>query len=400
MGSWFFDFVFLRWPRWRPRWDLVVLAITFALSTSVRAESITTIAINRDWEVLDPSEHKDPRVLLKQAAVRLKNWTIYIDAVPINGSKLRLLARSPAAEPILRFVRETLRRPLDLEDFLYFLDDLLLAGKRGLRGKLIWISASRARKAGIFIHPDDVFKNKSRNYGESTQRLAIDKPQRPARLPPAKDGEILGPRWCSRYPNPSGRRRKLAALNQVNPARAFGNRVASLMSQLKSSGATVLLYSTKRDPRRGYLMWGAFSLSRLETETQVEKQLAELARLNAEWKRNVPIRWRHPGGFSATIEAARKMADSYMVVYATKAGAQSSSHYNGTAVDLTVFGLPRTVRLKAPDGARRVFDLSDPNQTRDLSLTPAMIDWIEDHFGFSKLRSDYPHWDDNLSTTD
>ena len=29
-----------------------------------------------------------------------------------------------------------------------------------------------------------------------------------------------------------------------------------------------------------------------------------------------------------------------------------------------------------------------------LSLTPGVIDWIEQHFSLSKLRSDYPHWDD------
>jgi hypothetical protein len=48
----------------------------------------------------------------------------------------------------------------------------------------------------------------------------------------------------------------------------------------------------------------------------------------------------------------------------------------------------------APDGAGRSFDLMEANQTRDLSLTPELIEWIEAHFQLSKLRSDYPHWDD------
>ena len=36
----------------------------------------------------------------------------------------------------------------------------------------------------------------------------------------------------------------------------------------------------------------------------------------------------------------------------------------------------------------------DPAQTRDLSLSPALIRWIEEHFELAKLLSDYPHWDD------
>ena len=30
----------------------------------------------------------------------------------------------------------------------------------------------------------------------------------------------------------------------------------------------------------------------------------------------------------------------------------------------------------------------------DLSLTPRLVEWIEAHFGFEKLRPDYPHWND------
>ena len=38
-----------------------------------------------------------------------------------------------------------------------FLDDVLKAGKRGLRGHLLWVPAGRARSAGILTHPREVF---------------------------------------------------------------------------------------------------------------------------------------------------------------------------------------------------------------------------------------------------
>ena len=88
------------------------------------------------------------------------------------------------------------------------------------------------------------------------------------------------------------------------------------------------------------------------------------------------------------------MADTYDVVYATEKGARYSNHYGGEAADFVVIGLPRVVTLYAPDGEHRVFDLSDAAQTRDLSLTPELIGWVSEHYGFRKLESDYPHWND------
>ena len=58
--------------------------------------------------------------------------------------------------------------------------------------------------------------------------------------------------------------------------------------------------------------------------------------------------------------------------------------------------LPRDLELVAPDGERRRFDLSSAQQARDLSLSPELIRWIEEHFGFKKLEGDYPHWVDAL----
>jgi D-alanyl-D-alanine dipeptidase len=88
------------------------------------------------------------------------------------------------------------------------------------------------------------------------------------------------------------------------------------------------------------------------------------------------------------------MAEAYHVVFATRVGAQRSNHCDGTAVDLTAVGLPRQLSLVSPSGEAQVFDLSGPHETRDLSLSPALIAWIEAHYGLKKLKSDYPHWDD------
>jgi hypothetical protein len=88
------------------------------------------------------------------------------------------------------------------------------------------------------------------------------------------------------------------------------------------------------------------------------------------------------------------MADTYDVVFASEAGARRSSHYGGGAVDLTVVALPRALELEAPGGERQRFDLSAPDETRELSLTPEVVEWVERAYGFEKLRPDYPHWND------
>jgi len=141
-------------------------------------------------------------------------------------------------------------------------------------------------------------------------------------------------------------------------------------------------------------MWGAYVLSRLTSRARVIRFVRELEKLNQEWELDVPIRWYHPGGWKATVEAARHMADAFDVVYATRTGAHKSSHYDGEAVDVTAVGLPRKLVLTAPSGVQASFDLSQGDEPRDLNLTPELIDWVELHFQMKKLKMDYPHWDD------
>jgi hypothetical protein len=346
------------------------------------------LAANRTWEVL--GEGSDPEKFAKAASL-LGDWTIELAGVPIDGPRLAPFGQ-PSAEPLLRRVREDLGRPVDVGDFLLFLDDVLAAGSR--RGERFHVHSGRARDAGILLHPDDVFLDRPRQYG-AKDAVAVDLPvPQPELADAAPDGSPPGPGWTARYRNPDDETSMLAALVTERPDADFEARVRALMDQLREAGADVYLASTARSRERGYLMWGAFQLSRATSSAQVEARAKLLDRRNGEWKLDVPIVWRHPDGWKATIEAARAMADSYDVVYATEHGARESNHYGGTAVDVIAVDLPRRLTLTAPDGATRSFDLADPSESRDLSLTPRLITWIEEHYGVTKLLADYPHWDD------
>jgi hypothetical protein len=357
-------------------------------------EAPRTLPTNRRWEVLDPPRGpSQQRAVLEQAARMLGDWEIRLAGVGVDGASLLAICQAPQDEPILRAVRESLRRPVDLDDFLLFLDDVLLAGRSGRRGELVWVTPSRARKAGIFLHPDDVFSDEPRRYGERPT-IAIDQPKPQRDLPPAQDGDLLGPNWTTRYRNPSGEPDLLAALRAKRGSDDFASRIADLIAQLRAAGVEVYLNSTVRSRERGYLMWGAFELSRTRTRQTQRDLLQKLERANTGWGLAVPIRWAHADGWRATRDAAREMAETYDVVYATEQGARSSNHYEGTAVDLVALGLPRRLALQAPDGNTGRFDLSHPEQPRDLSLTPELIEWVEKHFELEKLDGDYPHWND------
>ncbi len=335
------------------------------------------------------------RRMMNKAGKLLGDWSLNFSDIEVDGAYLQSLAVEAPNEPFLRVVRERFRRPIDLEDFLYFLDDVLVAGDRGRRGKLVWVPSGRARGAGILVHPQDVFrKNRPRKYGVKKKRLNIDQPTEQLGLEPAKDGDSLGPNWTTRYKNPWTRKAKLEALAEASTSGTFAQRSRWLIEQLEAQKCKVALYTTVRNRHRGYLMWGAFRLKRLKTKKAVTKTVKDLVRINKRWKLNVPIRWLHPKGWRATIEAARQMNDAYGVVFATRSGARKSKHYDGEAIDITAVGLPRKLDLEAPDGARRSFDLSDPAQPRDLNLTPILIRWIEKHYQVRKLKMDYPHWDD------
>lgn len=351
------------------------------------------LATDRDWDFLVPPVSEAAQAwAFAQAGRALGNRVVRLAGVTVDRAELMMLARVPAGEPMTRAVRERLGRPVDVEDFLLFLDDLIHTHAGSLEHQRFWVPSGRARAAGILLHPDDVFGERPRRYGE--RPLALFKPERPAELEPARDGDPLGPRWTARFENPETEEAMLAALAARNPG-DFATRLRRLLQQFRDQGAEAWVYSTVRSPERGYLIYGSFLLSRASGAAEARERIERLDRLNRDWGLDIPIRWRHPDGLEATIEAARAMANAYDVVYATEWGARHSSHYDGTAADFAVLDLPRSITLTSYDGRRsRRFDLSDASEPRDLNLTPALIEWIEREFGLAKLRSDYPHWGD------
>jgi hypothetical protein len=355
-----------------------VLALLLALPSA--------LPIDRDLDVLPG----DPRAALRAAGESIGSRKIVVGGYEFDGAALKAIAASED-EAILRALREGLHRPIDLEDFILFLDDVVSA--KGTAKKIV-VTADRARSHGILLHPFDVFgKPKQRKrYAERERALPTDDPPLQDGLEPAKDFDPPGPRWTARYQQPASFEARLAEL-EANNAR-FGKAMRSLIDQLASHGATIIVESAVRSRARGYLIFGSYYLSRARSKGDLALRLDRLASYNREWKLAVPITWRHPDGFEATVEAARQMADTYGVDFATVEGARRSDHYDGKAVDLVAVDLPRRLELAAPDGAKTVFDLSAPEQSRDVNLTPELIEWIEAHFGVKKLRSDYPHWKD------
>ena len=347
-----------------------------------------TLDTNREWDVLPEPDGDEGRRTLAAAAAHFESLDVALGGEPLTGQLLRELAGTPKDEPLTRALRESLGHAIDRKDFLFFLDDVVRA-----RPELVRVHSGRARAAGIFLHPNDVFEGEPRRYGG--RKLSILPPPRTPDLEPAADGAPLGERWSARFPNPADEAERLQALEEKgNPD--FRARMEHLIEQLREQGAEVHVLSTVRRRERGYLMYGAFILSRAETESQVEQRVEELEQLNKEWDLDIPIQWAHPDGWRATIEAAREMADAYNVVFATRHGARHSSHYGARAIDVSVTRLPRSLHLVAPDGTQRTFDLSGADEPRDLNLTPRLIDWIEEHFAFYKLRRDYPHWEDAI----
>jgi hypothetical protein len=364
------------------------MSVLVALAWAVPPTTVP-LPVDRELTVLGPGT---PTEQLADAAARMGDWEVELAGKPLNGAVLTELAAPPPGVHPVRHVRETLGRAVDPEDLVYFLDDVLAAEAR--RGERFHVHVGRARNHGIVLHPDDVFRGRPRRYPrKSTLAVDIPKPQT-AIDTPAPDGAPPGPDWTARYRNPADREEMLAALRAERPDATFADRIDDLLTQLEAQGAEVYLASTTRYRERGYLMWGAFHLSRAKDQAELESRLAVVDARNAEWGLDVPIDWDGAGDWQATRDAARQMADTYDVVYATEKGARSSNHYGAKAADLIAIDLPRRLTLTAPDGATRSFLLTADDESRDLSLTPRLIDWLEAHWGMRKLRSDYPHWTD------
>lgn len=363
----------------------MILAPAFIATLALGSPSLKA---DRDWDVLTATASS--RVKLAEAGRHLGTAKVNLAGIWLDGPKLIAVASTPASEPLTRAVRETFERPVDVEDFLLFLDDLVAADSPPTSA---FLPAGRARAVGVLLHPTDVFRaGKNRRYAEAISVVPLDEPVAQLDLTPAADGSVVGPEWAMRYQQPHTQEERLEILAEYNPS--FARRVESLIDQLRSQGAMAYVEATVRPRERGYLLYGSFLLSRATNEKAVLAHIKALNTYNKAWGLNVPIKWKHPDCWRATVAYARELADTFGVVYATRRGAKSSSHYDGSAADLFVVNLPRTLKLRAPSGAHATFDLSNPDESRDLSLTPRIIEWIEKHFAMSKLRRDYPHWSD------
>lgn len=359
-------------------------------------QPLAPIACDRVLQRLPDPGKSDASVRAAWAAAgeHLGDWRIDLAGVAIDGPRLAQIAADRVDEPFTRVAREALGRAIDPIDAIYFFDDVLVAGAAGRRGEPFSVNSGRGRNAGILLHPDDVWvKAKPRVYG-ARSTLSVDTPQPQRDLPQAVDGDPPHPGWAMRFQNPAGWEESLEALDRAALGADFGSRVHDLLTQLERQGAEVYVASTLRDRTRGYLMWGAFELARQRSEADVDKWLAKLDDRRKRWQLHAPITWKHPDGWLATIEGARQLRDTYDVVYATEGGARNSNHYAGFAADFIALALPATLVLVAPDGVEGRFDLSDANASRDLSLEPELVRWIEAHYGMRKLLDDYPHWDD------
>ncbi|MCS5637114.1 MAG: hypothetical protein NZ990_11395 [Myxococcota bacterium] len=371
---------------------LLALAHAVGCTSAGLAEPARFLEPDRRFDVIpSPPWPGGQGEALAFAGRALAGWEIQLAGVTLDGPRLVALAAQKGPGPMEVKVREGLGRPVDLEDFIFFLDDVLRLGGSGRRGEVVWVTPGRARSAGILLHPDDVFGGSPRVYG-SQGPLSIDPPRPQLNLPPAGDGDPPGPGWAARYRNPSQEAESLAALEGYPGGEAFAGRVGSLISQLREQGAEVYLNSTVRSRERGYLMWGAFLLGHASGEADLQAGLRQLEEARSEWGLSVPIDWHAWDDWERTRDAAREMAETYEVVFATREGARASDHYAGRAVDLVALALPRRLVLRAPGGGLGRFDLSGSDESRDLSLSPELIDWVEANFGLRKLRADYPHW--------
>ena len=176
------------------RW-LLCLGLALAAAPEAQAEpGVVTITCDRTLQVLSPralSSDRARKAALRQAAAGLGERSVDLAGVRLDAAALLAIADENEGEPLVRVSRELLRRPVDLDDLILFLDDLLAQQDR-LQGVAVVLPPGRARSAGIILHPYDVFlPAKEKRYGEAmTEPLGLTSASRLAagltRLDPRK----------------------------------------------------------------------------------------------------------------------------------------------------------------------------------------------------------------------
>ena len=356
------------------------------------------IHLNSNWEVAPQYKNtKDGRLnQLGELTHRLGQEKIVLAGSKITKGLLEKIYVEGTSRPLTQVTREQIKRPINLIGFLKLLDDIVVAKETGVPlPPKIHLSSRRARKMGVLMAPREIFRGIPVVYPNGYASLDLSPhiatPSNETTEP--KDSPYLGAGWTQKYPQPRGEKQKMKALEKLTDD-DFHRRVESLINQLRKQQVKVYLGATVRSQERGYLIWGSYLLSTAQSRIEYRKAVRKLTRYKKRWKLKIPIRWYHPRGWETSRDLALEMVETYQTAFATRAAAEKSKHYEGRAIDMTTFHLPRKLLLESPCGVLGHFDLSASHQTRDLNLTPEVIDWIEKHFGMKKLRSDYPHWED------
>ncbi|WP_179105578.1 hypothetical protein, partial [Vreelandella utahensis] len=143
------------------RYLQILARFTVILSVSAASTwAADTLDTNRQWDALPAPNGDEGRQTLKAAAQSLASLDVTLAAEPLIEQRLSRLASTPADAPLIRALRESLGQAIDRRDFLLFLDDVARAQPERVR-----VHSGRARRAGILLHPNDVFKSEPRRYG-------------------------------------------------------------------------------------------------------------------------------------------------------------------------------------------------------------------------------------------
>ena len=86
----------------------------------INALATEPLPADRSLQVLNAAS---PRARIRQAGEKMGEHSVEIAGVNLDGPALIALADTAPEEPFTRVVREATKRPVDVDDLVYFLDD-------------------------------------------------------------------------------------------------------------------------------------------------------------------------------------------------------------------------------------------------------------------------------------
>jgi hypothetical protein len=164
----------------------------------------------------------------------------------------------------------------------------------------------------------------------------------------------------------------------------FRSRAEAFIGALRSSGATVTISATFRDPRRAYLMHWAWRIAKANLDPQAVPPLE-----------GVSIIWAHEGSdgkfsLGASLAAAHEMVRRFEMQRLGTAPALRSRHTLGYAVDMSIRwnGV-----LSIPDAYGNTIEITSTPRTG--------VNWqlrrVGESYGvikYCRAGRDDPHWSD------